>query len=183
MAQMNHSQDGAVKFPFVQAKLHRGKTLEVDPTDEIITLLSPSGQLLGSLKWDDLAERILAMDEDSRFAHSRAHPRAPLAVKVRYSTPEGKQFESLTGGIGGGGLFIESSNPLSPGTEMSLEFALPDRPWEKVKAKAKVAWTRMKPERFLLFPGMGVQFTEITPEARAQVIELVNALNRSRVST
>jgi uncharacterized protein (TIGR02266 family) len=180
---MNDSQAGAVKFPFVRARIHRGKALEVDPAEELITLLSPTGQLLGSLQWDDLAERILAMDEDSRFAHTRSHPRAPLAVKVRYSTPEGKQYESLTGGIGGGGLFIESSTPLSPGTEVSLEFALPDRPWEKVKAKAKVAWTRMKPERFLLFPGMGVQFTDITPEARAQVIELVTALNRSRVST
>jgi uncharacterized protein (TIGR02266 family) len=180
---MNQSQDGAVKFPFVHAKIHRGKMLEVDPAEELIALLSPTGQLLGSLPWDDLAERILSMDEDSRFAHTRAHPRAPLAVKVRYATPEGKQFESLTGGIGGGGLFIESSTPLSPGTEMTLEFALPDRPWEKVKAKAKVAWTRMKPERYLLFPGMGVQFTEISLDARERVIELVTALNRSRVTT
>jgi uncharacterized protein (TIGR02266 family) len=103
-----------------------------------------------------------------------------LAIRVRYTTPEGKQFDSLTGGIGGGGLFIESSTPLPQGTELAVEFALPDRPWEKLKAKAKVAWTRNKPERYLLFPGMGVQFTDIAPEARAQVLELVNALNRNR---
>ena len=76
-------------------------------------------------------------------------------MKVRYTTPEGKQFDSLTGGIGAGGLFIESSAPLAPGTELSVEFSLPDRPWEKHKAKAKVAWTRNKPERHLLFPGNG----------------------------
>jgi hypothetical protein len=56
----------------------------------------------------------------------------------------------------GGELFIESSSPLTLGTELSLEFALPDRPAETLKAKAKVAWVRHKPERYLLFPGMGV---------------------------
>jgi uncharacterized protein (TIGR02266 family) len=101
---------------------------------------------------------------------------------VRYTTPEGKQYDSLTGGIGGGGLFIESSTPLAPGTELGVEFALPDRPWEKHKAKAKVAWTRNKPERFLLFPGMGVQFTDIDDQARKELVELVAALNRSRIT-
>ena len=66
--------------------------------------------------------------------------------------------------------------------ELALEFALPDRPWEKHKAKAKVAWTRNKPERFLLFPGMGIQFTEIDDKSRHDLIDLVAALNRSRVT-
>jgi uncharacterized protein (TIGR02266 family) len=86
----------------------------------------------------------------------------------------------LTGGIGGGGLFIESSTPLPPGTKLNLEFALPDRPSEKFTARAKVAWARTKPERYLLFPGMGVQFTEIDDGAQQRLIELVNALNRAR---
>ncbi|MBL8052947.1 MAG: PilZ domain-containing protein, partial [Nitrospira sp.] len=110
----------------------------------------------------------------------RAQPRAPLALKVRYTTPEGKQFDSLTGGIGGGGLFIESGAPLSPGTELTVEFALPDRPTEKLKAKAKVAWARHKPERYLLFPGMGIQFMDLDEKIREDLVSLVEALNRSR---
>jgi type IV pilus assembly protein PilZ len=78
------------------------------------------------------------------------------------------------------GLFIESGAPLAPGTELSVEFALPDRPWEKLKAKGKVAWTRKKPERYLLFPGMGVQFTDIDGNAQSLLVDLVEALNRSR---
>jgi uncharacterized protein (TIGR02266 family) len=104
-------------------------------------------------------------------------------VKVRYTTSEGRQFDSLTGGIGAGGLFIESSAPLAPGTELSVEFSLPNRPWEKHNAKAKVAWTRNKPERYLLFPGMGVQFTNIDEKVRKELVELVDALNRSRLVT
>jgi len=169
-----------MKLPVITTEGHEGKILEMNADQEVITLHSATGELLGGLPWGTVIEQIMSSDDDVRFAHARAHPRAPLALKVRYTTPEGKQFDSLTGGIGAGGLFIESSTPLAPGTELSVEFALPDRPWEKLTAKAKVAWTRNRPERHLLFPGMGVQFTNIDEKARKELIELVEALNRSR---
>ncbi|TLY24146.1 MAG: hypothetical protein E6K66_05915 [Nitrospirae bacterium] len=172
-----------MKFPVYMTEGHGGKVLEVNADQEVVTLYSDKGEMLGTLSWGSVIEQILAGDDDVRFAHARSHPRAPLAVKVRYTTPEGRQFDSLTGGIGAGGLFIESSAPLAPGTELSVEFALPDRPWEKYKAKAKVAWTRNKPERHLLFPGMGVQFTNIEEKVRKELVELVEALNRSRLVT
>ncbi|HSL02498.1 MAG TPA: PilZ domain-containing protein [Nitrospiraceae bacterium] len=170
-----------MRFPVTTTEGHQGKVLEMNADQEGITLHGATGELLGILSWGAVIEQILASDDDVRFAHARSHPRAPLAMKVRYTTPEGRQFDSLTGGIGPGGLFIESSAPLAPGTELSIEFALPDRPLEKHKAKAKVAWTRNKPERHLLFPGMGVQFTNIDETARKELIKLVGALNRSRV--
>ena len=172
-----------MKFSVAATPGHEGKVFEMDPNREVITLHGSNGTYLGTVSGQDIIERILTSDEDTRFAHARAHPRAPLAVKVKYTTPEGKQFDSLTGGIGGGGLFIESSQPLAPGTELAVEFSLPDRPWEKHKAKAKVAWTRNKPERFLLFPGMGIQFTEIDDKSRKELVDLVAALSRSRVTT
>jgi uncharacterized protein (TIGR02266 family) len=172
-----------MKFPVTTTESHEGKVLEMNADQEVVALHSVTGELLGIVSWGEVIEQVLLGSEDTRFAHARAHPRAPLAVKVRYTTPEGKQFDSLTGGIGAGGLFIESSTPLAPGTELSVEFALPDRPWEKYKAKAKVAWTRNKPERHLLFPGMGVQFTNIDEKARKELVELVDALNRSRVAS
>ncbi|MBX3237595.1 MAG: PilZ domain-containing protein [Nitrospiraceae bacterium] len=169
-----------MKFPVTATREHQGKTIEIDCDQETLTLFNERGQRMGTLGWGTLIERILSVDEDARFAHSRAHPRAPLAIKVHCVTHDGKKFDSLTGGIGGGGLFIESSTPLAQGTELSLEFALPDRPGEKFTARAKVAWTRSKPERYLLFPGMGVQFTDIDQQAQQRLVELVNALNRSR---
>lgn len=171
-----------MKFPVITTERHEGKILEMNAAQEVVTLHSSTGEQLGTLSWGAVVEQILATDDDVRFAHARAHPRAPLAMKVRCTTPEGKHFDSLTGGIGAGGLFIESSAPLAPGTELSVEFALPDRPWEKHTAKTKVAWIRIKPERTLLFPGMGVKFTEIDETARIKLVELVDALNRSRVT-
>jgi uncharacterized protein (TIGR02266 family) len=169
-----------MRFPVIMAQEHQGKALEIDCDQETLSLVNEKGQRLGTLSWTTLIEHILSTDEDTRFAHSRAHPRAPLAIKVHCTTSDGKKFDSLTGGIGGGGLFIESSAPLAPGTEITVEFSLPDRPSEKHTAKAKVAWSRTKPERYLLFPGMGVQFTDIAEEAQHRLIDLVNALNRSR---
>jgi uncharacterized protein (TIGR02266 family) len=176
-------KNGTIQFPLTLTPGYEGHVIEMDCDQEAIIVRGTKGQLVGTMPWSGVIDRIVTTDDDLRFAHSRAHPRAPLAVKVRYATPDGKQFDSLTGGIGGGGLFIESSTPLAPGTELSVEFALPDKPWERLKAKAKVAWTRNKPERYLLFPGMGVQFTAIDSTAQEQLVELVTALNRSRLTT
>jgi type IV pilus assembly protein PilZ len=167
-------------FSVVSSSGHLGKSLVIDSGRERINVQDTSGQLLGSMSWSEIIERVLVNGEDARFTHCRTQPRAALALKVRYTTPEGKQFDSLTGGIGGGGLFIESGAPLSPGTELTVEFALPDRPWDKLKAKAKVAWVRNKPERYLLFPGMGIQFVELDKKVQEQLVGLVEALNRSR---
>ncbi|MBY0249498.1 MAG: PilZ domain-containing protein [Nitrospiraceae bacterium] len=168
-----------MKLPVISTPGHQGKTMIVDADLETVAVQDSSGKVLGDMPWGEIIERVLA-GEDAAFAHCRAYPRAPLAIKVQCSTPDGKKFESLTAGIGGGGLFIESSSPLAMGTELSLEFSLPDRPLEKLRAKAKVAWVRNKPERYLLFPGMGVQFMDIDSKVQNLLIGLVEALNRSR---
>ena len=167
-------------FPVVSTADHQGKFLVIDPGRETINVQDSSGRILGGMSWGAVIERVLVSGEDARYAHCRAQPRAPLALKVRYTTPEGKQFDSLTGGIGGGGLFIESGAPLSQGTELAVEFALPDRPWDKLKAKGKVVWVRNKPERYLLFPGMGIQFVDLDKKIQEQLVGLVEALNRNR---
>lgn len=169
-----------MKFPVVNTDGHQGKSLVIEPKAEMITVHDTSGLQLGSVSWGTIIEQVVINGEDARFAHCRKQPRAPLALKVRYTTPEGNQFDSLTGGIGGGGLFIESGAPLSPGTELTVEFVLPDRPLDKLKTKGKVAWVRNKPERYLLFPGMGIQFVEVDKKVQEELVGLVEALNRSR---
>lgn len=172
-----------MKLPINATEGHQGKSLEVDCDLETITLLDEQGQTVGSISWESVVRLIKTSGEDQAFLNSRNYPRAPLAVKVRYATKDGKKFESLTGGLGGGGLFIESSSPLPQGSELTIEFSLPDRPAERLSARARVAWVRTKPERYLLFPGMGVQFTDIEPDARQRLEELVMALNRCRQSS
>lgn len=170
-----------MRLPILVSDLHRGKALELDCNHETITLLSAEGRLLGHVGWDAVIDLIRSTaDDENGKRHVRAYPRAPLAVKVKYTTQDGKQFDGLTGGIGGGGLFIESSMPMPAGSELSVQFSLPDRPMETIHAKCKVAWVRPKPDRFTLYPGMGVQFTDIPQTAREKVIELVRSLIQVR---
>jgi len=84
-----------MKFPVTTSPGHEGKTLEIDPAREIISLQNGNGAVLGAISWGDVIERIASGDEDARFAHARAHARAPLALKFKYTTPEGKMFDSL----------------------------------------------------------------------------------------
>src|SRR5574341_2524514 len=84
-----------MKFSVTVTPGYEGHALEMDMNQETILVRGAKGQLLGTMPWSGVIDRILATDDDAPFAHSRAHPRAPLAVKVRYTTPDGKQFDSL----------------------------------------------------------------------------------------
>lgn len=169
-----------MKFTVTATEGHQGKALEVDLDNETVTVLDAQGQSMGTVPWGSLIEFIQTTATEKTLAEARRHTRAPLAIKVRCRTSDGLEFESLTGGLSGGGLFIENSTPLPPGTDLTVEFALPDRPTERMSAKAKVAWVRNRAERYLLFPGMGIQFTDFDAECRKQVDALVEALNRTR---
>jgi uncharacterized protein (TIGR02266 family) len=168
-----------MKLP-IRKGTHQGKSLEVDSEAEAITVLGPDGKKLGALPWETVIDHTLAAAFDASAKKARKEPRVPLSVKVWYRTPDGKHFESLTEGIGGGGLFIESSTQFPKGTEIEVEFSLPDKPTERLRAKGEVVWVRTKPERYTFFPGMGVKFTEIPESARGRVLELVHTLSQSR---
>ncbi len=173
-------EDMPMNLPISATAAHQGKALELDSERETITLRGLNGEHLGTVTWGAIIDYIWASENQDRNRYLRAEVRAPLAVKVRYWAPDSAKVESLTGGIGGGGLFIESVAPLDVGTEIRMDFALPDRPLEILEAKGRVAWVRAKLERRVHFPGMGVEFTEMSTEARKRVVELVTALNRNR---
>src|SRR5262249_11920890 len=115
----------SMKFSLTVTPGYEGHALEMDVNQEAILLRGAKGQLLGTMSWSGVIDRILSSEDDTRFAHSRAHPRAPLAVKVRYTTPDGKQFDSLTGGIGGGGVFLVGRKPLTPRRGAGIRDVLP----------------------------------------------------------
>src|SRR5438093_13665176 len=115
-----------MKLPVIVTQGHKGKALELDCGQETITLLSLGGEQLGTLSWESVIDQILASREPKDPQEARANPRVSLSVKVKYSTPEGKLFESRAGGIGGGGLFIESTAPPPVGTKLTIELELPE---------------------------------------------------------
>lgn len=165
-----------MKFPIVSSTRHKGKTLDIDPDREIVTLIGINGEPQGSLAWDFVIDQILAYRKPHAFDDARTEPRISLSIRVRYTTPEGNGFEGRAGGIGGGGLFIESTTPLAVGTKLAIEFSLPEGPTEWLVAKGVVAWVCPKADQYTFSPGMGVRFTDIAPDIRSRVLTLVHSV-------
>jgi uncharacterized protein (TIGR02266 family) len=154
---------------------HRGKALELDTAREVVTLLGVNGEAIGSMPWDFVIDQIMAYRKLPVQKEVRSEPRISLAFRVRYHTPEGQHFESRAGGIGGGGMFIESLVPLPVGTRLAMEFSLPESPTEWLPTKGIVAWICPKADHYTFSPGMGVQFTDIAPEIRERILNVVKS--------
>ncbi|MCC2640610.1 MAG: hypothetical protein K0S45_1023 [Nitrospira sp.] len=165
-----------MKFPVVSSDRHKGKTLEIDPAGEKIALVGLNGEPMGSLTWDFIVDQILSYRSSQQSREARCEPRVTLAIRVKYHTPEGIQFESRAGGIGGGGLFIESLAPLAVGTKLTMEFTLPEKPGEWLPAKGIIAWVCPKADQYTFSPGMGVRFVDIATETRDRVLNLVHTV-------
>ena len=75
------------------------------------------------------------------------------------------------------GMFVNTESPAPVGTHVNLIF--PAEGNIEVEVAALVVWNKGKSS--YQRPGMGVQFTDIDEKAQAQLVELVEALNRNRV--
>lgn len=154
--------------------------LELDHEREVVRLLGAHDELLGCVSWEALITLIVTAAADATGPEKRSSPRAPVALRVSYRTRDHEEIVGVTRDIGGGGTFIETATPLPRGTELIVDFVLPDPPFEHVRATARVAWVREVAERILFLPGMGVQFVDIDSQVRAAIQQLVLRLNESR---
>ena len=83
-----------MKFSVISSSRHKGKTLEVDSSKEVLSLVGINGEALGSLPWDFLIDQILTTRKPAQPREARSEPRISLSIRVKYTTPEGLQFES-----------------------------------------------------------------------------------------
>ena len=170
-----------MKLPIKISSRHRGKVLRLDSETETMTLLAQTGEPMGVVSWESVVDFIQGSVKEARSSQAaRNYPRGRLAAKVRYVTPDHKHFDSVTCEIGGGGIFIETHLPPQLGTALALELVLPDDPTAPINAQGKVAWIRPKEERYIFFPGMGVQFTDISEAGRERLVTMVKTLNDTR---
>ena len=169
-----------MKLPIKISLRHRGKVLGLDSETETMTLLGPTGEPLGAVSWEAVTDFIQGYVKEAQSHQAvRDYPRGRLAAKVRCLTPDRKQFDSVTCEIGGGGVFIETRLPPQLGTVLALELILPDDPTAPINAQGKVAWIRPGEEHYVFFPGMGVQFTEISETGRERLLTMVKTLDQA----
>jgi type IV pilus assembly protein PilZ len=168
-----------IRLHVIATAAHKGKALELDCERETVTIRGARGDKLGTVTWGSLIEQVGSTHDAGRMVDAREQPRISLVFNVRYRTSTGKSLESRAGGIGGGGLFIESTAPLPVGTDLTMEFFLPDRPTERMEAKGTVAWVCPKSDQYTFSQGMGVRFTDISAQTRARIVDFVNEYKRN----
>lgn len=160
----------------------RERYLDLDEEREVVRLLGTKEEPLGSVTWATLIRLICMPAANMAGGEKRSSARAPVALRIAYRTGDHEEGISVTRDVGAGGLFIETAKPFPVSTALSVNFVLPDPPFERVTAQARVAWVRPTAERYLLLPGMGVQFVDIDPRTRGAIQELVRLLGESRGS-
>ena len=103
----------------------------------------------------------------------RKHERYPTSIQVDYASGDTFLFSYIEN-ISEMGIFIRSDDPLPVGTELRLRFG-PDG--ALLEMNGQVVWINpIRPEGDNLNPGMGVRFTDLTPELRERVVELVKTV-------
>ena len=106
----------------------------------------------------------------------RLSPRAPVTVRVDYSTIDAI-FSEFTRNINEGGLFIETERPLPLDEQVQLHFRLPGID-DSFKVSGRVAWIK---EAGVEGPaGMGIEFENLDEGARLRIDEIVQALRVDR---
>jgi c-di-GMP-binding flagellar brake protein YcgR len=98
-------------------------------------------------------------------SHARKYPRIPVDLPVNYNAESGEnRTRALM--MGGGGMFLGIAQPLVPGTDLTIRFR-PAKHLPVVEAKARVCY-------LVAGQGIGIEFTEITPEDRKYILRLIH---------
>ncbi len=114
--------------------------------------------------------------EDLSAAERRRSARAELIVRVDYATVD-ELFSEFTRDINEGGLFIETEKPRPAGTEVCLHFNLPGSD-QTVKTNGTVV--RVCDGTDGSTAGMGIEFEELPPKARAHINQVIRTLRSRR---
>jgi uncharacterized protein (TIGR02266 family) len=98
-------------------------------------------------------------------SRARKYPRISVNLPVDYSA-ESKEDRARALMLGGGGMFLGVSQALAPGTHLTVRFR-PAKHLPVVDAKARVCY-------LVAGQGIGIEFTEISPENRKYILRLIH---------
>lgn len=104
----------------------------------------------------------------------RIHTRYETSIAVDYASGDTFLFAYLQN-ISEMGIFIRTDSPLAIGTRLTLRFHVDES--APLVLEGEVTWVNPYRESGdNLNPGMGVRFSELSPDRREQVVELVRTV-------
>jgi type IV pilus assembly protein PilZ len=121
----------------------------------------------------DRRRRALPVPEERRGRERREHERVLVNFEVDYKGDDTFLFAYITD-LSAVGIFIQTDQPHPPGTHLNLRFQPPGGP--QIDVEGRVIWvnrprgeTRADGQN----PGMGVQFMDLQPSQREQILGLI----------
>ena len=107
-------------------------------------------------------------------ADRRIHERVLVDIEVDYKADETFLFAYITD-ISAMGIFVRTNNPEPEGTRLNLTFRAPQElGGHIVEVEGEVIWINpFRPNEPTRQPGMGIQFVDLTPQQRDEVMRMV----------
>lgn len=110
---------------------------------------------------EEQQQRLLSSLEAWRASERREHPRKACSMRVTFATQD-LLLRDTVRNISPGGVFIETSAPLSVGQNITLWFSPPHRQ-DLIKIRGEIVWTPQK--------GIGVRFISPPSHELERIIE------------
>lgn len=119
-------------------------------------------------------------DQDKKdWENRRQHERIDTVLSVDYASGDTFLFSYITN-ISVMGIFIQTLEPLMPGTRLRLRFSPPAEATGvdgTIELEGEVVWINpFRPGGDNPNPGMGVRFLSLTPDQRETLVELVRTI-------
>ena len=96
----------------------------------------------------------------TRSTEKRKHARFPVRVLIRYRNAD-RFFQDYIENISIGGIFVETADPLSIGTNLNLQFSLPGMGSPIQADGVVVHLVKGGARSFPVAGGMGIKFSEL----------------------
>jgi type IV pilus assembly protein PilZ len=105
-------------------------------------------------------------------AYEKRHDlRIPIQLKVDVESPNDHYLFEYSSNLSESGIFIQTTEPLHPGTLVNIQFSLPDN--YRIRTRGEVIWVNMEDEDEC---GMGVKFQGLQLDDRNRILMALKKL-------
>jgi anti-anti-sigma factor len=163
---INHQ--GRIKFVNIPA--HLKGVFAISGTDRVIEIYASEDLALNCFKEDKAIEHIKSMQLRRRFK------RLPIDLKIELKSKQGSSSECLKVemlNLSAIGAYIFGCGKFKLGDEVILKLKLAPKP-EVLELEAQVVWIPDKGVQPHEYPGIGVEFSNLTAANQQKIIEFID---------
>ncbi len=120
---------------------------------------------------ENAAKKMRMRSARQKAFHKRLDLRVPIQLKVDVEYPNAHYLFEYSSNLSQSGIFIQTDNPLEPGTHVHLAFLLPDK--HAIRTRGEVMWVNDDEESEA---GMGVKFLGLNIDDRERILTAIKKI-------